>query len=110
MRTPSMTKATTTPMTSTQNQYLASAGTNDAATASATAAASFQSIPKPPIGSGSTPASGKALLGDLERIAIGRKHVEHRPRLHAVGAFDVRVPARAAVAHAREARARVDPG
>ena len=27
MRTPSMTKATTTPMTSTQNQYFASAGT-----------------------------------------------------------------------------------
>ena len=44
MRTPSMTKATTTPSSRIQNQYLASAGTNDAATAAAIAIASFQNM------------------------------------------------------------------
>src|SRR5687768_15007452 len=89
MRTPSMTKATTTPITSTQNQYLASAGTNDAATASPTAAASFQSIPIPPMGEAAL-VSGKAFLGDLERIAIGGKDIEHGAGLERLGALDLR--------------------
>ena len=44
MRTPSITNAITTPRTRIQNQYLDSAGTNEAATAAATATASFQNI------------------------------------------------------------------
>ena len=47
MRTPSITNAITTPRSRIQNQYLDSAGTNEAATAAATATASFNTFPLP---------------------------------------------------------------
>ncbi len=48
MRTPSITKATITPITSTQGQYFDSAGTSAAPTARPIATANFQNMLKPP--------------------------------------------------------------
>src|SRR6266849_3127569 len=58
-------------------------------------------------------AGGAALTGaaraDFERIAIGALDVDDRSRLGRVAAVDAGVPWRAAIAHAREPRALVDP-
>src|SRR5512135_2714506 len=48
--------------------------------------------------------------GDFERIAIGAQNVEQAAGRGALGALlDPRVPGSAAVAHARQARALIDP-
>src|SRR5919108_1629690 len=81
-----------------------------ATTASPTAIASFQSMDGPPLVAGCAgPCSGRAVLGDFEGVAIGREHVEHGARLERLRALDAGVPTCAAIAHARKARAGVDP-
>src|SRR5687768_11225153 len=96
---PSMTKATTTPTTSTHGQYGESGGTIAAASASPTTIASFQNM-VPPL---------RSLFRNLERIAVRRQHVDRGARLERFGAFYAGVPACPAIAHARQARPGVDP-
>src|SRR5258706_6417680 len=48
-------------------------------------------------------------VGDFERIAMGRNHVQRRAGFDRRLAFHLGVPRSAAVAHAREARTLVDP-
>src|SRR5688572_26509328 len=100
MRTPSTTKAMATPMSRIQNQYADSAGTIEAATAAATAAASFQNIFPPLCGT---------VLRDFERVAIGGEHVHGGARLQRLCTLDARLPARPAIAHPREPRRGIDP-
>src|SRR5688572_716484 len=79
-------------------------------TAAMTAAASFQNMPPPPwCCKPAPPPSGRAVLGDFERVAIGCDDEDRGAGLYRIGAFNARLPARATIAHAREARARVDP-
>src|SRR5690349_877570 len=78
--------------------------------AATTATASFQNMVFPPWAcDGAPPPSGGAVFGDLERVAIGGEHEQHGARLERFGTLDARVPGRAAVAHAREARTGVEP-
>src|SRR5262245_35622265 len=101
MRTPSTTKAIATPSTSTHGQNFDSAGTTAATIDSTTATASFQNMSAPP--------PGRTVLRDFQRVAVGGQHVHRCTRLQRLPSLDARVPARAAVAHPREARRRVDP-
>src|ERR1051325_654467 len=109
IRTPSMTKATMTPISSTQPQYGLKAGTCEAMMATTTAAASFQNIVFSPGTCDAPPLSGGAVLGDFERVAIGGKHKHGGARLQGFAALDAGLPARTAIAHAREARACIEP-
>src|SRR3954466_6933684 len=82
-------------------------------TAAAIAAASFQNMVDPPCaGDALAPVAGPlggTALGDFERVAIGSEHVNGDPGFERDVALDARVPARAAIAHAGEARAGIDP-
>src|SRR5687768_13842979 len=100
MRTPSITNAITTPRSRIQNQYFASTGMNEAATAAPTASASFQNM-SPPL--------DWAILCDPKRIAVGGEHVEGAPRLDPFDPVHPRLPARAAIAHARKPGAGIQP-
>src|SRR5882672_2484176 len=113
MRTPSMRNATSTPMSSTQNQWPARPGTCVATIVAATATASFQSMVNSPFWWDATAGTAGALFGtglaNFERVAIGGEYVDGGAGLERFRAFDAGVPARAAIAHAGEAGAGVDP-
>src|SRR5437763_791625 len=49
------------------------------------------------------------LGGDFERVSICARNINHGAGLERLRAVDARVPARAAIAHARKARGRIDP-
>src|SRR3954471_17920355 len=49
------------------------------------------------------------LGGDFERVSICTRYINHGAGLERLRAVDARVPARAAIAHARKARSRIDP-
>src|SRR4051794_174011 len=53
--------------------------------------------------------SGGRPCGDFERVAIGFPDIDQAAGLRQLGAFHARVPGRAAITHAREARGLVDP-
>src|SRR5690349_4968581 len=74
-----------------------------------TATASFQNIVFSPRACDAPPLSGGAVLGDLERVAIGGKHKNGGAGLERFAALYPRLPARAAVAHTSKAGPGIKP-
>src|SRR5258708_688492 len=116
MRTPSMSKAITTPRKRIHPASGRVCGTMYAATVRTTTTISLPNMEIPLVcpsllaAVASAPArSGGAFRGDLERVATGVDYVECAAGLQGLAALDSRVPAGPAVAHPRQARRRIDP-
>src|SRR5947209_2748645 len=111
MRTPSMTKAMITPRNRIQPEKPRSPGVKYAATART---ATMMSLPNmdPPLEAceaASMWTLGAWLGGDFDRVSICARYINHGAGLERLRAVDARVPARAAIAHSRQARGGIDP-
>src|SRR5436190_3304256 len=105
MRTPSMMNATTAAMKKTQTAYLTVPVANHVAADSTSAMISLINIRYPLL---ENPLA-RVLLRDVERVALRREHVDDRSRFRRIAARHARIPRRAAITDARQARALVDP-